>query len=143
MWVYMLKYKDQALEMFKRFKALVEKEAKDTIKTLRTDRGGEFTSKEFNDFCANAGIKRHLTAPYTPQQNGVVERRNRTVVAMTRSLLKERNMPEMLWGEAIRHSVYILNRSPTKAVVGETPYEAWTGAKPKLSHIRVFGCLAM
>lgn len=73
-WVYMLRAKDLALEAFKKFKTLVEKEARETIQTLRTDRGGEFTSKEFEDYCANAGIKRHLTAPYTPQQNGVVER---------------------------------------------------------------------
>ncbi|XP_074351571.1 uncharacterized protein LOC141690694 [Apium graveolens] len=98
MWVYMLRYKDQALEIFKHFKVVVEKEAKNTIKTLRTDRGGEFNSKEFNDFCANAGIKRHLTVPYTPQQNRVIERRNRTVVGMIRSLLKEKSMPATMWG---------------------------------------------
>lgn len=74
MWVFMLKTKDQTMEAFRKFKALAEKEAKDTIKVLRTDRGGEYTSKEFVDFCANAGIKRHLTAPYTAQQNVVVER---------------------------------------------------------------------
>lgn len=83
MWVFMLKMKDRALEAFRKFKALAEKEAKDTIKVLLTDRGGEFTSKDFEEFCANAGIKRQLTAPYTSQQNGVVERRNWTVIAMT------------------------------------------------------------
>lgn len=66
-WVFMLRTKDQALEAFKKFKAVVEKEANETIKTLRTYCGGEFTSKEFEEYCAMAGITRHLTAPYTPQ----------------------------------------------------------------------------
>ncbi|KAL8093109.1 hypothetical protein AgCh_035123 [Apium graveolens] len=79
-------------------------------------------------------------APYSPQQNGVVERRNRTVVAMARSFLKEMKMPLTIWGEAVRHSVYILNRLPTRAITGKTPYEAWTGEKPNIDHIRVFGC---
>lgn len=72
MWVYMLKYKSEALEAFKKFKVMVENETKLAIKVLRTDRGGEFTSSEFQSFCDGAGILRHLTAPYSPQQNGVV-----------------------------------------------------------------------
>lgn len=65
-----------------------------------------------------------------------------TVVAMTRSLLKEKGMPSMFWGEAVRHSVYILNRVPTRVLQGETPYEAWKGEKPNIGFLRVFGCLA-
>lgn len=72
----LLSTKGKAFEKFKNFKAIVEKESKATIKTLRTDRGGELTSNEFNSYCEEHGIQRHLTAPYTPQQNGVVERRN-------------------------------------------------------------------
>ncbi|KAL8119156.1 hypothetical protein AgCh_016605 [Apium graveolens] len=87
-------------------------------------------------------IMRHLTTPYSPQQNGVVERRNRTVVAMTRSFLKENEMPTMFLREAVRHSTNILNRVPTKVLKGETPYEAWKGMKPDLSFIKIFGCLA-
>lgn len=121
---------------------MVEKEANNTVKVLRTDRGGEFTSKEFESFCENTGIKRHLTAPYTPQKNGVVERRNRTMIAMTRSLLKEKGLPATMWGEAVRHAIYLLNRLPTKTLTGKTPYEVWLGTKPRLNHIRVFGCLA-
>lgn len=93
MWVYMLKTKDEALSCFKRFKLLVENGTKQTIQVFRTDHGGEFCSKEFENFCIDSGILRHYTAPYTPQQNGVVERRNRTVTAMARSLLKERAVP--------------------------------------------------
>ncbi|KAL8134233.1 hypothetical protein AgCh_009329 [Apium graveolens] len=96
MWVYMLKSKDQALLMFKRFKAHVEKGTDKHVKMIRTDRGGEFCSQEFKNFCEDHGIARQYTALYTPQQNGVVERRNRTVVEMGRSLLKQMELPLVL-----------------------------------------------
>ncbi|KAG6520324.1 hypothetical protein ZIOFF_017373 [Zingiber officinale] len=134
--------KNDAFQAFKKFKVLTENKTGYKIRTLRTDRGGEFLSTEFTRFCGNEGIERHLTAPYTPQQNGVVERRNRTVIAMARSLLKGTHMPARFWGEAIRHAVYLLNRLPTKALGERTPFEAWMGRKPHLSHLRVFGCVA-
>ena len=124
MWVYMLKTKGEAFGCFKKFKALVEKESGEAIKVLRTDRVGEFCSIEFKTFSEDNGIFRHYTTPYSPQQNGVVERRNGTIVSMGRSLLSERNIPSYMWGEAITHVVYLLNRVPTKAVQGATPYEA-------------------
>lgn len=142
MWVYMLKNKSEAFCAFKKFRAQVEDGLDKKIKVLRTDRGGEFMSKDFAAYCEETGIERHFTAPYTPQQNGVVERRNRTVVEMTRSYLKEMKMPSEMWGEAVRHSIYVLNRLPTRALSRQTPYEAWTGIKPNVSHIRVFGCLS-
>ncbi|KAK1408428.1 hypothetical protein QVD17_40194 [Tagetes erecta] len=141
MWVYMLKNKDQAFDIFKEFKMNVENEFGFKIKALRSDRGGEFTSAEFNKFCSQQGIVRMLTAPYSPQQNGAVERRNRTILNMVRSLLKAMKMPQQLWAEAVRHSVYLLNRMYTKALNNCTPYEALKGRKPNLSHVRVFGCV--
>lgn len=128
--------------MFKKFKALVENGAKQGIQVFRTDCGGEFCSKEFINFCEDTGIQRHYTAPYSPQQNGVVERRNRTVVATSRSMLKERNVPSQMWGEAIRHAVYVLNRMPTRSLSRMTPYEAWFDKKPHVDYLRVFGCVA-
>ncbi|WVZ70677.1 hypothetical protein U9M48_019320 [Paspalum notatum var. saurae] len=112
------------------------------LRVLRTDNGGEFTAAEFASYCADEGIRRHYSAPYSPQQNGIVERRNQTVVGMAWALLKQRGMPAVFWGEAVATAVYILNRSPTKALNGKTPYEAWHGRKPAVSHLRVFGCLA-
>ncbi|KAG6513941.1 hypothetical protein ZIOFF_024278 [Zingiber officinale] len=106
--------KNDAFRAFKKFKFLTENKTEYKIRTLRTYRGGEFLSTEFTQFCENEGIERHLTAPYTPQQNGVLERRNRTMMAMTISLLK---------GE-------------------RTSFEAWMGRKPHLFHLRVFGCVA-
>jgi transposase InsO family protein len=81
-WIYFLAEKSETFAMFKVFKSFVEKESECDICCLRTDRGGEFTSKEFNVFCVNHGIKRQLTAAYTPQQNGVAERKNRTILNM-------------------------------------------------------------
>ena len=88
---------------------------------------------------------RHSTAAYSSvyaQQNGVAERKNRTVVEMARTMLKEKNISTALWAEAVATAVYILNRSPTVAVREITPYEALKGSKLTVKHFRVFGCLA-
>ncbi|KAD6454733.1 hypothetical protein E3N88_09439 [Mikania micrantha] len=133
---------DEAFSMFRQFKSLVEKCSRFKVQTLRTNRGGEFNSNQFKDYCQNEGIMRQLTAPYSPQQNGVIERRNKTILEMTRSLLKTMKVPNSFWGEAARHSVYLLNRLGTKAVRNMTPYKAWKGKKPTLHHLKVFGCVA-
>lgn len=99
-------------------------------------------SNEFNVFCDENGIRRELTAPYTPEQNGVAERKNRTVVEMARRLQKAKGLPNYFWGEAIVMAVYLLNISPTKAVLNRTPLEAWNGKKPRVSHLKLFGCIA-
>nr|GEY37939.1 putative Gag-Pol polyprotein, identical [Tanacetum cinerariifolium] len=99
-WVYFLRQKSESFEYFRKFKPLVEKQSGKALKILHTDRGGEFTSKYFDAFCDEQGIRRQLTAPYTSEHNGVAERKNRT-----------------------------------------TPYEAWSGNKPSVSHLRIFGCI--
>lgn len=142
MWTYLLKNKSDTFDAFKRFRSLVENSPEKRIGTFRMDNGGEFTSKEFTQYCEEAGIVRHFSAPYSPQQNGVVKRRNRTLIEMAQSQLKEMNMPNYFWGEAVRHATYLINRLPTRAVTGVTPYEAWSEKKPHMEHIRVFGCVA-
>jgi hypothetical protein len=87
-------------------------------------------------------VLKQLTTPYTPEQNGVAERKNRTVVELARSMLKCKGMLNQFWAEVVATSVYILNLSPTKAVMNKTPYEAWFERKPIVSHLRVFGCVA-
>ena len=141
-WVAMLQHKSDALEAFKKFKALAETEKGGKLKAVRTDRGGEFTSMEFSNFCISNGIKRDLTAPYSSQQNEVAERKNRTVMSMVRAMLKAKDLPRELWGEAISTTVYILNRSLTKSLKGQTPHEKWAGRRPSVDHMRVFGCVA-
>jgi hypothetical protein len=100
------------------------------------------TAAEFTSYCVDEGVQRHYSTSYSPQQNGIIERRNQAVVGMTQALLKQRGMSAVFWGEAVVTAVYILNRSPTKALNDRTSYEAWHGHKPAVSHLRVFGCLA-
>jgi len=138
-WVYFLSDKFEAFDVFKKFKALVEKETGNSICCLRTDRGGEFTLLEFNQFCSTNGITRQLTTSYTPQQNGVAERS--TVMNMVHSMLSGKQIPKEFWSEAVNWAIHILNRSPTSVVKEVTPEEAWSGNKPFVHYFRVFGCI--
>nr|GEV64049.1 zinc finger, CCHC-type [Tanacetum cinerariifolium] len=142
MWVYFLNTKDQAFDTFKEFKKSIENELRTTLKMLRTDRGGEFTSNEFTQYCKENGIAQQLTAPYSPQQNGVVKRRNRAIMSTTRCMMKATNMPQNFWAKTVRHAIYILNSVPTKALEDITPYEAIKQKKPNLEKLRIFGCIA-
>jgi hypothetical protein len=141
MWLQLLTSKAEAATAIRQFKARVETETGKKLKILRTDRGGEFTSIEFGVYCAEEGMQRHMTAPYSPQQNDVVERRNQTIVGMARSMLKAKGVLATFWGEAVSMAVFILNRSPTKSLKGKTPFEAWHGRKLDVSFLRTFGCV--
>ncbi|KAG9450658.1 hypothetical protein H6P81_010623 [Aristolochia fimbriata] len=141
-WVYFLKEKSEALNKLKEFKALAENQSRKYIKVLRSDRGGEYTSKAFEEFCKENGILHQLTASYTPQQNGVAERKNRTIMNMARSMMKGKTLPKVYWAEAVDCAVYLLNRYPTKSVKFRTPIEAWSGSKPAVGHLKIFGCIA-
>lgn len=141
-WIYFLRTKDEALHQFQDFKVMVENSYNQKIATLRTNRGGEYLSKTYHDFCVKSGIHHALTCAYTPHQNGESERRNRTVLEMARSLLLHVQLPKALWEEAARTAVYILNRRLTKAVQMSTPFWRLTGLIPNVKHFRVFGCAA-
>jgi hypothetical protein len=117
-----LSAKSDAARMIKQVQVQAEVECGKKLKVLCTDRGGEFTSSRLINYCNDTDVRRHLTVPYSPQQNGVVERRNQTIIGATRSMLKAANMPRRFWGEAIVMAVYLLNRSPTHNVDGKTPY---------------------
>ncbi|CAD7002894.1 unnamed protein product [Ceratitis capitata] len=140
---FFLKSKDEVFENFVTFKNMVERQTGQKIKALRSDNGREYINKRFDDFLKQHGIARQLTIPYSPQQNGVAERANRTLVEMARSLLVHSNMPEFLWAEAVQSACYIRNRAPTSALVGMTPYEAWSGRKPNVKNMRTFGSVAI
>ena len=112
------------------------------VKVLRTDNGGEYISKAFDDFLSKNGIARQNSSPYTPQQNGVAERANRTVVEMARSMIHAQCLGHEFWAEAVCNAVYVRNRCPTKAVEGKTArgsVEREDAAR--LAHARV-GCVA-
>ena len=138
-WVYVLKRKDEVFGCFLRWKALVEKSSGRKLKAIRTDNSGEYTSTMFEDYLKSEGIRHERTIPKTPEQNGVAERMNRTLVETVRSMLTGARLSHEFWAEALATAVYLRNRSPTRAVKGMTPYEAWTTEKPTVAHLRVFG----
>lgn len=129
-------------EHFKEWQAEVENFAGRRVKTLRTDNGGEFTSNRFQAHLKTCGIRHELTIPKTPEQNGVAERLNRTLVETTRAMLLDAKLPHQFWAEAVSTATYLRNRSPTSAVEGATPHQAWYGQKPRVEHLRVFGSAA-
>jgi transposase InsO family protein len=101
-WIYFLKSKEskEVLDRFQEFKAQIENLTGKKIKTLRSDNGGEYTSKCFSDFCIEAGIKREYIVPYNPQQNGVAERKNRSIVEAAKAMIHDQSLPMFLWVEA-------------------------------------------
>jgi hypothetical protein len=94
------------------------------------------------NYCRKNGINQEFTNSYSPQQNGVAESKNKTIVEMARSMLKAKSLGNEFWDEAVHTSVYILNRCPTKEVLNLTSEEAWSGHKPSVAHMKVFGCIA-
>lgn len=141
-WIYVIKHKDEVFQRFQEWKAQVEKMTGKKVKALRSDNGGEYTSNEFTSFLTEEGIKHEQTMPHTPEQNGVAERLNRTLMESVRTMLADSKLPHRFWAEALSTSVYLRNRSPTKALEGITPYEAWNNIKPDVSFLRAFGCTA-
>ncbi len=113
------------------------------VKILRSDNGGEYSSKGFESFLKKHGIVHQLSVPYNPAQNGVAERMNRTMIELTRSILFHAQMSKEFWAEAVNTSVYVPNHSPTTALNGITPYECLLKKKPDVSNQRVFGCVTM
>ena len=138
-WVYFISQKSQALEKFQHFVRLVENSTGHTVQALRTDNGGEYTSKAFSAFCSQKGITHELTPPYTPQRNGIVERRNRSLLDITRCLLLDKGLPGHLWAEAVKAASDILNLRSTKRYPNKTPNELFLGKKPTIAHLRIFG----
>jgi transposase InsO family protein len=140
--VFFLKHKGEAFESFKKFEARASLQSGCPVVRLRTDGGGEYTGADFEAFLAARGIQHEFSAPYTPEQNGVAERKNRTLVEMARCLLRAAKLPVSFWAEAVSFANYVTNCLPTSAVPDMTPQEAWSGEKPNLSHLRTFGCRA-
>src|SRR5579871_3891619 len=127
-------------EAFVEFKNVFEQDRR-RIRSLRTDGGGEY-EKEIRRLMREHGIKHEVTPPYTPEQNGVAERANRTICERVRAILIETGLPKHLWGELVHTVAYLKNRSPTRVLDGKTPYEALYGKKPDVSHLVAIGTKA-
>lgn len=121
---------------------MVENASGRRLKTLRTDNGGEYTAGKFQEHLKQHGIRHETTVPKNPEQNGTAERMNRTLVETVRSMLADAQLPKRFWAEALETATYLRNRSPAKSLDQMTPFEAWTGRRPDIRHLRVFGCTA-
>ena len=139
-WVYPIKRKSDVFEVFKAFKARVELDSGKKIKCLRTDNGREYTDGEFLAFCKQEGIERQFTVTYTPQQNGVAERMNRTLAERIRAMLRTAGISNSFWAEAAKAACYVINRSPSIAIELKTAMEMWTGKPADYSNLHSFGC---
>lgn len=141
--VYVLKRRSEVFQKFQEFKVLVENQLDLTIKTLRTDNGAEYLSNEFQGFLKKSGIIHQTSTPYSPQQNGLAERMNRTLLERARCMLLNAKLQKHYWAEAVSTAAYITNRCPTRALAFLTPEEMWSGKKPDITHMKIFGCEVM
>ncbi|KAH9704495.1 retrovirus-related pol polyprotein from transposon TNT 1-94-like protein [Citrus sinensis] len=142
-WVYTMRAKDEVLEIFVKWKKLVETQTGRKIKVLRSDNGGEYTSDPFLQVCQSEGIKRHFTVRHTPQQNGVAERMNRTLLEKVRCMLSNAGLDKKFWVEAVSYASHLVNRRPSTAIGGKTPMEMWSGKHAQdYDSLRIFGCPA-
>ncbi|KAH9657504.1 hypothetical protein KPL70_023101 [Citrus sinensis] len=142
-WVYTMRANDEGLEIFVKWNKLVETQTGRKIKVLRSDNGGEYTSDPFLQVCQNEGIKRHFTMRHTPQQNGVAERMNRTLLEKVRCMLSNAGLDKKFWAEAVSYASHLVNRLPSAAIGGKTPMEMWFGKHAQnYDSLRIFGCPA-
>jgi hypothetical protein len=149
-YIYPIKGRSEALDKFKIFKAEVENQHNIKIKLVRSERGGEYYGRHtlfgqvtgpFARFLLENGIVTQYSMSGDPQQNGVAERRNRTLMDMVRSMLSYSTLPISLWMEALKTDIHILNRVPSKSMP-RTPYEMWTDRKSTLNYLHVWGLSA-
>ncbi|GJY59629.1 putative ribonuclease H-like domain-containing protein [Tanacetum coccineum] len=139
-WVFFLRTKDETSGILKDFIRQIENQLNQKVKTIRCDNGTEFKNKDVIEFCGSKGIKREYSNARTPQQNGVAERKNRTLIEAARTMLADSFLPNTFWAEAVSTACYVLNRVLVTKPHNKTPYELITGKIPIISYIRPFGC---
>jgi len=108
--------------------------------SIKSDHGREFQNEKFDKFCSKLGIKHNFSAPRTPQQNGVVERKNRSLEELARTMLNKTGLPKYFWADVVSTACYVINRVLIRPILKQAPYELFRGRKPNLSHLKVFGC---
>ncbi|GJR52393.1 putative ribonuclease H-like domain-containing protein [Tanacetum coccineum] len=139
-WVFFLRTKDETSGILKDFIRQIQNQLNQKVKTIRCDNGTEFKNRDFIEFCGSKGIKREYSNARTPQQNGVAERKNRTLIEAARTMLADSFLPNTFWAEAVSTACYVLNRVLVTKPQNKTPYELITGKIPIISYIRPFGC---
>ena len=139
-WVFFLHDKTEVASCFKKFAKRAQNQFGVKLKKIKSDNGKEFDNTNIEAYCDEVGIKHEISATYTPQQNGVVERKNWTLITLARTMLDEYNTPEALWAEAINTACDASNRLFLQRFLGKTPYELLNRKKPDVSFFQVFGC---
>jgi hypothetical protein len=139
-WVYFLHDKSNVFETFKSFAILARNQFKFDIKKVRSGNGSEFKNVRIDDYCDDKGIKHEFSSKYTPEQNDIVEKKNRTLIDMARSMLAEYNVSDSYWAQGINIASHASNRLYYHKLMKKTPYELLIGRKPKISYFIVFGC---
>ncbi|GJY92754.1 putative ribonuclease H-like domain-containing protein [Tanacetum coccineum] len=139
-WTFFLRTKDETSAILKDFIRQIENQLNQKVKIIRCDNGTEFKNKEVIEFCGLKGIKREYSNARTPQQNGVAERKNMTLIEAARTMLADSFLPNTFWAEAVSTACYVLNRVLVTKPHNKTPYELLTGKTPIISYIRPFGC---
>nr|GEU69824.1 retrovirus-related Pol polyprotein from transposon TNT 1-94 [Tanacetum cinerariifolium] len=142
-WTFFLTTKDETSGILKKFINEIENLKDINVKIIRCDNGEEFRNKEMNDFCSQKGIKREFSNARTPQQNGVAEKRNRTLIEAARTMLADAKLPVTFWAEAVNTACYVQNRVLVNKSHNKTPYELFNGRSPAIGFFKLFGCHVM
>ncbi|GJT25146.1 putative ribonuclease H-like domain-containing protein [Tanacetum coccineum] len=140
-WVFFLGTKDETYGILKDFITFIENQLTKKVKAIRCDNGTEFKNSKLIELCGSKGIRRDYSNAKTPQQNGVAERKNRTLIEAARTMLADSKLPTMFWTEAVSTACYVLNRVLVTKPHNKTPYELVSGKVPNISHLKPFGCL--
>ncbi|KAK9049228.1 hypothetical protein SSX86_031804, partial [Deinandra increscens subsp. villosa] len=140
-WIFLMKSKSEVFTHIQTFVALIKTQFDKLVKVFRSDNGTEFVNTQMNNFCKANGIIHQTTCVYTPQQNGIAERKHRHLLNVARALLFQGNFPLNFWSECVLTAAYLINRTPSSVLDGKTPYQCVYGFKAVLSHLRLVGCL--
>ena len=142
LWIHILKTKDQVYETFKNWKTMIENHNERKIKSLRIDNGSEFYSDFFSHYCRKMGIASHKSIARTPQQNGLAERFNRTILERVRRMLSSAIVTETFWAKVVTIVCFLISRCPSTSLNMKRPKEVWFGHPPTYDRLRVFGYVA-
>ena len=142
-WTLFLESKSEAFSAFKKLARRLKNTKSSSIGFIRSDHGGEFQNEKFSNFCEKMGILHNFSTPRTPQQNDVVERKNRSLEELARIMLSESSLPKYFWVDDVSISCYVMNRVLIRPILKKTPYELFNGRKPNIGHLKVFGCRIM
>ena len=139
-WIYLLKSKSEVFAKFVQFKAMIENQFSARIKTFRSNGGGKDTSTKFKTYLSQQGIIHQISCPYTPQQNGLVEKKHRHLIKTIITLLSHASLPSSYWSYAILTTVTLINLLPTPVLDFDSPWSRLYSSPPDISQLKVFGC---